>query len=65
MRELSDDTLVRQLQAENREALNVLMERYQKKLARFIYHYTGHENDVDDLVQDAFVKCYLSASKSI
>lgn len=60
MQELSDESLVKQLQAGKHEALNVLMERYQKKLARFVYHYTGHESDVDDLVQDAFVKCYLN-----
>lgn len=60
MHQHTDDTLAKLLQEGNREALNVLMERYQKKLARFIYHYTGRENDVDDLVQDTFVKCYLN-----
>lgn len=60
MHQHTDDQLARSLQEGNSEALNVLMERYQKKLARFIYHYTGRQNDVDDLVQDTFVKCYLN-----
>ncbi len=60
MHQHTDDTLAKLLQDGNREALNILMERYQKKLARFIYHYTGRDNDVDDLVQDTFVKCYLN-----
>ncbi len=61
MDDSSDEALIRQLQGGRREALNTLMERYQKKLARFVFHYSGDESAVDDLVQETFVKVYFNA----
>lgn len=61
MSETSDETLIRHLQDGKREALNVLMERYQKKLTRFVHHYIQDESAVDDVVQDTFVKIYFNA----
>ncbi len=62
MSDSSDEALIRQLQRGERGALDVLMERYQKKLARFIQFYTGDESIVDDLVQETFVKVYFNAA---
>lgn len=62
MSEASDEALIRQLQEGRREALDILMERYQQKLARFIFHYVGNESAVDDLVQETFIKVYFNAS---
>lgn len=61
MSELSDEALIKRLQAGEREALDILMERYQQKLARFIQFYTGDESNVDDLVQETFIKVYFNA----
>lgn len=62
MEDSSDEALIRQLQSGEREALNILMERYQQKLARFVFHYNGDESAVDDIVQETFVKVYFNAS---
>ena len=62
MHDWSDDDLLRQLQKGNNGAFDILMERYQQKLARFIYHYVGNSNAVDDLVQETFIKLFFNVS---
>ena len=62
MSDQSDEALIRQLQGGNRQALDILMERYQQKLARFIRFYTSDESSVDDLVQETFIKVFFNAS---
>lgn len=40
----------------NREALNILIERYKTALYRFCYHLTSNKQEADDLFQDTWVK---------
>lgn len=58
-----DLALIRRLQGGEDEALNALMERYEKPLFRFVYRFTGNESDAADLVQATFVKVYLKRAR--
>jgi RNA polymerase sigma factor (sigma-70 family) len=53
-----DEELMRQLSGGRDSALNVLMERWQLPLRRFLYRYTQSEAEALDLAQDAFVRVY-------
>ncbi|HWB99897.1 MAG TPA: sigma-70 family RNA polymerase sigma factor [Bryobacteraceae bacterium] len=53
-----DEELMRQLSGGRDSALNVLMERWQVPLRRFLYRYTQNEAEALDLAQEAFVRVY-------
>jgi len=46
------------LQAGDDAALNVLMQRWQEPLVRFILRYTGNPTDAVELAQEVFVRVY-------
>ena len=48
--------------AEARERFAELVSRHQRRAARIAYHYLRDPADVDEAVQDAFVKAYSHLS---
>ena len=52
---MNDETLVRRLQAGDREAFDVLYERYRNEVYRTACLITGSRADGEDLTQEAFV----------
>lgn len=56
----SDLALVRALQAGDDQALNLLMDRHQKGLFRFVFQYIPNKSVALDLTQEAFVRAYLN-----
>lgn len=58
MRTHSDQELVAQTRAGNREAFGVLVERYQDPLFRYVRYMGFGEADARDITQDAFVRAY-------
>ncbi|HVU15475.1 MAG TPA: sigma-70 family RNA polymerase sigma factor [Candidatus Didemnitutus sp.] len=58
-----DEELMRQLGGGRDTALNVLMERWQLPLRRFLYRYTQNEAEALDLAQEAFVRVYRNRSQ--
>lgn len=58
--ELSDKELVARAVARDKNAYRVLVERYQKKAFGLALEITGTREDAEDVVQEAFVKAYLS-----
>lgn len=56
--ELSDEMLAQRVQEGHKEDFGILMERYQAKLFRYGKKFiTGHDN-IEDVVQDVFIKTY-------
>ena len=53
-----DAQLVRQAQAGDLEAYDVLMRRHQERLYATVYHMTGNHEDAADITQDTFIKAY-------
>ncbi|MGA2222491.1 MAG: sigma-70 family RNA polymerase sigma factor [Verrucomicrobiia bacterium] len=55
-----DETLVAKTQRGEKEAFDILAERYKERLYATIYHMTSNHEDANDLVQDALIKAYKS-----
>jgi RNA polymerase sigma factor (sigma-70 family) len=52
-----------EIQRGNEQALVQLMERHRESLHRFIYRYTGHEQDSRELTEETFVRAWFAAPK--
>ncbi len=58
--ELTDEELARRVQDGNARMFGVLVERYADKLSRYGRKFLFKEDDVEDLVQDVFIKAYVN-----
>lgn len=55
-----DAELVQAVRAGDSRAFTQLVERYQERLFSLARHYTRNRSEIEDIVQDAFVKAYRS-----
>ena len=55
--------IVRKMQQGDESAFAWLFDRYQSKAFRAAYLISGNVADSEDIVQEAFVKCYLYREK--
>ncbi len=55
---LSDEQLAVLVQNGDKEKFGVLMERYQGKLFRYGKKFLSNEDNIEDVVQDVFIKTY-------
>jgi len=53
-----EQDLVRRLRERDPEALRELVERYQRRLARLVYGIVRDRHEVEDVVQEVFLKVY-------
>ena len=53
-----DDELIRAAQAGDRSAFDSLVRRYDRSVLRLALHMLGHEQDAQDVHQEAFIKAY-------
>lgn len=60
---MKEEILVEQLKAGNKEAFDILYEKYQNLAVRTAYLIMGNLADSEDVVQDTFVKVYLHSSE--
>lgn len=60
MQETSDESIVKAVQKGDAEAFGDLIARYEDKLKRYARKFLSYEEDIDDLVQDVFIKAYTS-----
>lgn len=56
--QIEDSSLVRQTLDGSQEAFQTLVERYQTRLFALARHYTKSSVDIEDIVQEAFLKAY-------
>ncbi|WP_341503237.1 RNA polymerase sigma factor RpoE [Gallaecimonas sp. GXIMD4217] len=54
----NDLALVRRVQRGDKQAFNLLVGKYQHKLANLVSRYVKNPGDVSDVVQEAFIKAY-------
>ncbi|PJG84919.1 RNA polymerase sigma factor RpoE [Conservatibacter flavescens] len=57
--QLTDQALVERVQQGDKKAFNLLVSRYQNKLAGLLTRYVS-PNDIPDVVQESFIKAYRS-----
>lgn len=55
---LSDELLVKKVQEGDTNAYNVLVIKYQYKVAQIISKFVANNADINDIAQDAFIKAY-------
>ena len=60
MSELSDEKIATLVQAGDAEAFGELISRYEAKLKRYARKFLNSEDDIEDLVQDVFIKSYMN-----
>ena len=53
-----DQKLVERVQRGDKNAFNLLVTKYQHKVANFVSRYVKNHSDVPDIVQEAFIKAY-------
>lgn len=58
-----DDELVLRSKNGDKEAFDILVQRYRKPLFRFVYHSLRQREDAEDITQESFVRAYLSLSQ--
>ena len=57
-----DLELVRRVQRGDKTAFDVLVRKYQYKIANLISRYVGNQSEVEDVAQEAFIKAYRGLS---
>lgn len=55
---LTDEQIVALVQGGDKEKFGVLMERYSKKLSRYGKKFLSNQDNIEDIVQDIFIKTY-------
>lgn len=53
-----DQQLVERVQSGDKNAFNLLVTKYQHKVANLVSRYVKNQSDVPDIVQEAFIKAY-------
>jgi RNA polymerase sigma-70 factor (ECF subfamily) len=53
-----DLVLVKRVQQGDKNAFNLLVKKYQNKIAGLISRYVSNQGDIADVAQDAFIKAY-------
>ncbi len=53
-----DQALVERVQQGDKNAFNLLVTKYQHKVANLVSRYVSNHSDVPDIVQEAFIKAY-------
>lgn len=53
-----DQELVKRVQSGDKSAYNLLVTKYQQKVANLVTRYVKNHGDVSDIVQEAFIKAY-------
>jgi RNA polymerase sigma-70 factor (ECF subfamily) len=56
----TDSELVRAVQAGDRAAFDLLVQRHERQIYRLCYRFVGTHEDASELAQDAFVRAYRS-----
>lgn len=57
---VSDEQLAKAIQAGEIDRFGDLIERYEAKLKRYARKFLNYQEDIDDLVQDVFIKAYTN-----
>jgi RNA polymerase sigma-70 factor (ECF subfamily) len=57
---LSDEELIGKFQEGDESCYNEIIRRYKDRLVNFVYRYTGNFDDSEDIIQDTFIKVYVS-----
>jgi RNA polymerase sigma-70 factor, ECF subfamily len=60
MNDTTDEYIASLVQAGDTDAFGLLIERYEAKLKRYARKFLNYQEDIEDLVQDVFIKSYTN-----
>lgn len=63
MQAILDEQLIADYLAGDKEALEILIKRYFKRIYGFAYRYAGNSQDAEDITQEVFVKAWRNLKK--
>ncbi|MFT5111696.1 MAG: RNA polymerase sigma-70 factor (ECF subfamily) [Parasphingorhabdus sp.] len=63
MTELLDQDLVERVQRGDKSAFDILVRKYQVKVANLVSRYVYDQGDVEDVVQEVFIKAYRALDR--
>ncbi|MEQ1678802.1 MAG: RNA polymerase sigma factor [Chitinophagaceae bacterium] len=55
---IQDEEIVKMVQAGDGNSFGILVDRYESKLLRYGHKFLSRQEDIEDIVQDAFVSAY-------
>jgi len=61
--EISEEALVERCRRGEREAFDVIIERYKDKIVSYLAYMIGEDEEAQDLAQEVFIRAYLSIRK--
>ncbi len=62
-RKMPDEELAQKVAAGSQSSFEELIYRYSPKLLHFLWHKTGNKEDIEDLVQETFLKAYRNIER--
>lgn len=60
IKKLTDEQLVEKITNNNKELFGEIIERYEKKILRYIYYLTGEGQENQDIAQNIFIKAFIN-----
>jgi RNA polymerase sigma-70 factor (ECF subfamily) len=58
--ELTDEEIIKKVRTSNQDLYSVIIDRYQKKLVRYVNNLIKNEDKAIDVVQESFIKAYIN-----
>jgi RNA polymerase sigma-70 factor (ECF subfamily) len=63
LKELTDEEIIMRVRTSNQDLYAVIIDRYQKKLVRYVNNLIKNEDKAIDIVQESFIKAYIKVKK--
>jgi RNA polymerase sigma-70 factor (ECF subfamily) len=60
VKELTDEEIIVRVRTSNQDLYSVIIDRYQKKLVRYVYNLIKNEDKAIDIVQESFIKAFVN-----
>ncbi len=60
IKKLTDEEIVEKIINEDRQLFAEIIDRYEKKILRYIFHLTGEKQESQDIGQNVFIKAYIN-----
>lgn len=60
IKKLTDEQLVEKIIKEDKQLFSRLIERYEKKILRYVFYLTGEKEESQDIAQNIFIKAFIN-----
>ena len=60
IKELTDEEIVEKVRTSNQDLYSVIIDRYQKRLVRYVNNLIKNEDKAIDVVQESFIKAFVN-----